>query len=1140
MKIIDAALDRSRMVLAILVFILIAGGFSYFMIPKEADPDINIPIIYTVINLEGVSPEDAERLIVRPLEKEVKGIEGVKEMRSTAFDGGANVLLEFEAGYDIDVAIDDVREKVDKARPNLPSDIDEPTINEVNLSLFPVIVISLYGDVPERTLLDYSRRLQNKLEEIDTVLEAKITGERDETVEIIIDPVKLESYNIQPTDITRKLSADNQLVAAGAMDTGAGRFTIKVPGVFENVLDIMNMPLFSSGEGVIRFKDIATVQRTFKDATTYARFNGKPALAIEVSKRLGTNIVETIEKARSVVETETANWPSTIQVQLSQDKSTQIKTMLVDLQNNVITAVLLVMVVVIASLGIRGGLLVGIAIPGSFLAAIMILYLSGFTVNIVVLFSLILAVGMLVDGAIVVSEYADRKMSEGLNKDQAYGLAAKRMAWPIIASTATTLAAFLPLLFWPGIVGEFMKFLPITLIITLTASLFMALIFLPTLGKNLVVVSQLVIGLIMVLVFTGIFTEAAILLGISKDNLILPELIGAIAGFYAAWKIRLFIARQLNSGSVELGELSKFRNVDDNAPAESVNNLSADQHPTLNDLIALKGFTGQYVRMLNRFLSVTPLIAVFAIVALAGSWIAYGTFGKGVEFFPNVEPEQLLVNIHARGNLSVKERDNLVLEVEKIILDLQALDAPFKSINSASGIFPARDDSAEDIIGNIQLELKEWDQRKPAAEIKAYLREKSKAISGILIEVREPEAGPPTGKPVQVELSAEEPEFLDEPAAAIRNYMDNMAGLEDIEDSRPIPGIEWRLSVNRNQATKFNVDIQTLGGFVQMVTRGVKIDTYRPNTSDEEVDILLRLPEEYRTLDQLDNLRILTPKGPVPVSNFLSRVAENKTGTLKRIDGRRVLTIKADVQENVLPESKVQELQTWIDSQNFSKKVEIKFRGEDKEQKQAEAFLGKAFIVSLFLIAVILVTQFNSFYATFLVLTAVIMSTVGVLLGLLITDQPFGIVMTGIGVIALAGIVVNNNIILIDTYDRLKHDIGDRRTAILLTCAQRLRPVMLTTCTTILGLLPMTLQLNIDFAAREVSHGAPSTQWWVSLSTAIVFGLAFAAILTLIVTPSLLKLPEDIRHILGKFLNRKNLDKALPAEIITETGVKND
>ena len=485
---IDAALSHSRTVILTLVLILVAGTVAYVEIPKEADPDINIPIIYVSMTHEGISPEDAERLLIRPMEKEMRGIDGVKEITASGFEGGANVTLEFEAGFDADKALTDVREKVDLAKPELPLDTEEPAVHEVNFSLFPVVAVTLSGDVPERLLLKLARDLRDDIESLSSVLSVTIAGDREELLEILIDPVKLESYNLSPVDTVQLVEASNKLVAAGAQDTGQGRFSLKVPGLFESLSDIVTMPVAFNGDAVVTFGDIGEVRRGFKDPEGFARIHGERAIVLEVVKRTGENIIDTIEGVRKIVAHEREAWSDEVRravsVDFIQDKSTQIRNMLLDLQNNVTSAILLVMIVVVAALGLRSAGLVGLAIPGSFLAAILALSAMGLTVNIVVLFSLILAVGMLVDGAIVVTEYADRKMTEGAPPRLAYSLAAKRMAWPITASTATTLAAFLPLLFWPGMVGEFMKFLPLTLLMTLAASLVMALIFVPTLGAT--------------------------------------------------------------------------------------------------------------------------------------------------------------------------------------------------------------------------------------------------------------------------------------------------------------------------------------------------------------------------------------------------------------------------------------------------------------------------------------------------------------------------------------------------------------------------------------------------------------------------------------------------------------------------------
>ena len=485
---IDHAVGRSRTVLATLVFILIAGSFAYRDIPKESQPDISIPIIYVTVSHDGISPEDAERLIIRPLEQEMRGIEGIKEMRSTGYEGGANVLLEFEAGFDADTALQDVRQQVDVAKSSLPTASEDPEVHEVNFSLFPVLVVILSGEVPDRTLYRLARKLKDDLEGLSAVLEAKIAGERKELVEVLIDPVELESYGLDPATTASTIRGSNLLVAAGLQDTGQGRFSVKVPGLFESVKDILELPVKVDGDSVVRVGNIAEVRRTFKDPMSYARVNGHSSVALEVSKRSGENVIATIERVRELVEAERARWPeglrAAVSVTYSQDRSDHIRTLLNDLQNSVVSAVILVMVVVIAALGIRSAGLVGIAIPGSFLTALLVLFVLDISLNMVVLFSLILAVGMLVDGAIVVTEYADRQMIEGATPRVAYTAASRRMAWPIIASTATTLAAFLPLIFWPGVVGEFMKYLPMTVLITLSASLLMALVFVPTLGSH--------------------------------------------------------------------------------------------------------------------------------------------------------------------------------------------------------------------------------------------------------------------------------------------------------------------------------------------------------------------------------------------------------------------------------------------------------------------------------------------------------------------------------------------------------------------------------------------------------------------------------------------------------------------------------
>lgn len=1028
---IDAALDRRRTVVSILILLLISGIYAYLSIPKESEPDIDIPQIYVSMALEGVSPEDAERLLLRPVEQELSTIEGVKEMKSSAYQGGGFVLLEFQAGFDKDKAMDDVQKGVDQVRPELPDTLEsEPKVTEVNFSLFPVLVVTLSGQVPERTLLKIARDLQDEVEGISSVLEAGIAGDREEQVEVLISPALIDSYDIDGIELIQFFDRSNRLVAAGSLDTGAGAFAIEVPGLFEDITDILEMPVRTNGDSVVKLRDVAEIRRNFKDPQNFARLNGERAIALEIVKRSGENIIDTIDQVREIVEHERQFWPEAVKVTYTQDRSDQIKTMLSDLQNNVISAILLVMIVIVAALGVRAAGLVGVAIPGAFLTGVLVLFMMGLSVNIVVLFALILSVGMLVDGAIVVTEYADRKMAEGFDKVEAYGIAAKRMAWPIIASTATTLAAFAPLMFWPGMVGEFMKYLPLTLICVLTSSLLMALIFVPTLGS--------------------IFGKS----GLSPED---PE----------------------------------------------IKNLALAESGNLDEI---EGFTGTYIKILNAALRRPGLILLIAFAMLIGVQFAYAKFGNGVEFFPETEPEVASVLVHARGNLSVYEKDALVREVENVVLDVEGLDSVYtrsgKSAQQGS-------DLAEDVIGQIQIELGEWDERAPADDILNLIRERTADIAGIHVETRKQEGGPSTGKDIQIQIGSRFPELLPSAVDFIRKEMEARGHFLDIEDSRPLPGIQWQLQVDRAQASKFNMDISVIGQYVRMVTNGLQVAEYRPDDSDEEIDILVRHPTEERTLDQLDRVRIDSNGQSIPVQNFIRREAKPAIGTINRSEQKRIMTIKADVPPGDNINAHVEEMKAWIEENRdrFDSNIEITFRGEDEDQREAQAFLMKAFIVALFIMAIILVTQFNSFYSALLILSAVIMSTIGVFIGLMIIQQPFGIVMSGIGVIALAGIIVNNNIVLIDTFDYMRKEFGNRmdtRELILRTGAQRLRPVLLTTVTTVLGLMPMVLQMNVDFVGREVSIGAPSTQWWVQLATAVACGLTFSTILTLVVTPAAL------------------------------------
>jgi multidrug efflux pump len=1039
-NLIYGALSHSRTVLMIFVLLLISGVVTYLNIPKEANPDVPLARINVTIIHDGIAPEDSARMLVKPMERELRALDGLKEMRATAGEGYASISLEFIPGFDSSEALADVRDKVTVAKAKLPSDTEEPTIKEVTMAgQQAAITVVLSGPVSERALVTVARELQNRLEGISEVLEVDIGGDREDIVEIVVDPLLMESYGLDPVDILNLLSLNNRLVPAGTMDNGKGSFAVKVPSVFESVKDVLELPVKVQGDSVITFQDVAQVRRSYKDPTSFARLNGESSVSLEVKKRSGENMLETVAKVKALVAAaqHSTIWPASIKVSYTGDQTVEVNMMLNDLQNNVSSAVILVAIVILAILGLRTALLVGVSIPGSFLTGILIISLFGYTLNTVVLFSLIMAVGMLVDGAIVVTEYADRCMSEGMDKKVAYSKAAQRMAWPIIASTATTLAAFAPLMFWPGMMGEFMKYLPFTLIAVLSASLLMALIFVPVLG--------------------GVFGK--------------PRYVS-----------------EFDKQQIHEAENGDIRN--------------------------LQGFAGRYIRVLATAIQHPWKILLAAIVVAIVSFTAYFLSGLGTEFFPNVDVKGINVTVRSAGNMSIYEKDQVVRKVENRLLDMEAIETLYVRTGG------------RDQIGYMRLNLTDWHLRPHSDEVLKETQARLKGMSGMDIEITLDQNGPQSGKDLQIQLSSRFPELLDEAALKIRTVLDNNDKFTSVSDTASKPGIEWQLKVNRADAARFGADATLVGSIVQFITNGFKIGEYRPDDVDDELDILVRYPLESRFIGKLDELRMKTADGMVPISNFVVRTAQPKTDIIRHIDSQRVITVEANMVPGELLSIELPKLQAQLPNMGLDPRVTLTVKGQNEQQDESTEFLKNAFLIALFVMAIILVTQFNSFYQAFLILSAVLFSTVGVFLGLLIFQKPFGIVMSGIGVIALAGIVVNNNIVLIDTYNILRKEGVPAMEAILRTGAQRLRPVLMTTVTTILGLLPMVAEVNIDFIGRSVDIGGPSTEWWSQLATAVAGGLAFATVLTLVLTPCMLALKAKRDERKDKSLVKLNLHPA--------------
>lgn len=1019
-QLINAALAHTRTTLLLLVSLLLAGITAWQMIPKEANPDVTIPMIYVSLSLEGVSPEDGERLLIRPMEQELRGIEGLRKFTAQSSEGHGSITLEFDPGFDPDTALTDVRDRVDIARSELPDEADEPRVMEVNVSEFPVLTIGLSGQLDTRERMTIARRLQEEIEGIADVLEVDIAGEREDLLEIVVDPLVLESYGVDFDALFNQVSRNNRLVAAGSLDTGAGRLALKVPGIIESLEDVMNMPVKVDEDRVVTFGDVAWINPTYKEPEGFARIDGQPAVVLEISKRAGANIIATINAVRERLAQADDLLPEQLRFTTILDESTTVENMLTELLNNVLTAVVLVLIVVVAAMGWRMALLVGLTIPGAFLTGILLVWAFGFTLNIVVLFALILVAGMLVDGAIVVSELADRYLRDGQSSHQAWLNAAARMSWPVIASTATTLAVFIPLLFWPGVVGQFMKYLPATVILCLLASLAMALVFLPTLGR--------------------LFTRTD-----TKQSSNSPE-------------------------------------------------------------AATTSFGRGYRRLLTRLLKHPAWVLLVTVLLMALLYTGYARFNHGVDFFPAVEPDSAQVLVRARGDFSAEETDAIVQRVEAKLSGMSEVRALY-----ARSFAVPNEQMGSDVIGMLQFQFIDWHERRPAQAILADMAERAEDIPGITLEFQEQEMGPGGGKPIVLEVSATNPEVADAGVNQLTQLMRELGGFTDIQDNRSLPGVEWRVNVDREAAARMGTDVTTIGSAVQLLTTGLQVASYRPPEVSDEVDIRVRLPQNWRSLEQLERLTINTQRGQVPISHFVTLEPAPKVGTLNRIDGRRAITIDADLAPGYLADERLRAL-LEAGSDSLPDGLMFNVAGEQEDQQESMQFLASAFMIAIGLMALILVTQFNSFYQAGLVLSAIVFSTAGVLMGLLITGQAFGIVMVGMGVIALAGIVVNNNIVLIDTYNELREEGMTPGEAALEAGCLRLRPVLLTAITTVLGLMPMVLGINVDLFTPALGFNAPSAQWWTQMSSAIAGGLTFATALTLLLTPCMLVIGGKLRR----------------------------
>ena len=1144
---IDWASARARMIIAIVALSLAAGVYAYTGLPKEGEPDIEIPALFISVPFPGISAEDSESLLIRTMETELADLDGLKKMNATAAENYAGVALEFEFGWDKTKIMADVRDAMNKAETKFPNGADKYSINEFNFSEFPVIIVNLTGKVPERTMTRVAKELQEKLESMDAVLEAPISGNREEMVEVLIDPLRLEAYNVTANELITVVRNNNQLIAAGNISSEQGAFSVKIPSSFDEPSDVYDLPVKTNGDRIITLGDLAEIKLTFEDRAGTARFNGETTVAIQVVKRRGFNLIDMANEVKSIVKTESQGWPKDLQVAVkvgtSNDQSNQVASMVGQLEGSVLTAIALVMIVVLTSLGSRGAILVGFAIPTSFLLCFVLLGVMGVTISNMVMFGLILAVGMLVDGAIVVVEYADKRIAEGTGPMSAYVEAAKRMFWPVASSTATTLCAFLPMLFWPGVPGQFMGMLPVTLIFVLSASLIVALIFLPIIGgvsgrlsRTFESTSTLMREKLPWIVRAALVPVTLFCLFCTTMQLINPGFLMNIEAdqlsiiSYIPGGIGLILSAFLVSITMGAAEFKRERQ-----------KVVSGYRRT---------FFGRFIKIIVGN-PVMPIASIAGIIFLTISVFTYfGQNNYGVEFFVESEPEQAIVYVRARGNLSLQEKDEIVEQAEKIVLNHPGVDSVF-AFAGAGGLNQntAGASSPKDTIGQIQLETIPWENRKNNPDLDgnlviAELLTDLQKIPGIKVEVLELARGPASSKPVHLRLKGSDWDELLTATKKMRKIFESTEGLTLIEDTRPLPGIDWQINVDVKKAGRFGADVTTVGAMVQLVTRGVLLDTMRVDSSDEEVEIRVRLPENYRILSTLDTLKVRTEDGLVPLSNFITKSPVKKLAEINRIDQKRFFDIKAAVQDGlkttladengnetevfINANERIAHLTKYLENNPLGPGISWEWTGDQEDQAESQAFLSTAFSAALALMFIILLAQFNSFYNSVVVLLAVILSTVGVLIGMLVMQQPFSVIMTGTGIVALAGIVVNNNIVLIDTYQEFAKYLP-RIEAIIRTAEQRIRPVLLTTITTMAGLAPMMFGLSLNFINGGYSIDSPTSLWWKQLATAVVFGLGIATMLTLVFTPSLLALRIwAVTYIvwIGRFLVRLGAGKS--------------
>jgi len=1018
----DASIDRRSTVFALMLIIIIVGIYSYLVLPRESTPDITIPVVLVVTPHEGVAPEDIENLITHPLERKLKGLKEVEEIRSTSAEGSSMITIEFQPQVDIDDAMQWVRDKVDQAKGDLPNDLEnDPQILEINLSEFPILMVAVSGPQPETVLKKIGEKLEERIESIPGVLDVVLTGGRERQIRVEFDPERLAAYQLSFAEIATSINRENVNIPGGTIDIGSGRYLLRIPGEFTDPAQIDNLVLTVRDGKPIYFKDVARVRDAFEDRTSYARLNGSQSVTLAIKKRTGENIIAVADQVFALLQGARDQLPEGVRLDVTLNQAKDIRRMVAELENTILSGLILVVSVLFLFLGLRNSFFVALAIPFSMLLAFAVLQALGITLNMVVLFSLILALGMLVDNAIVIVENIYRHRQEGAGRVAAAKLGSGEVAWPVVSSTLPTLCAFFPMTFWPGIMGEFMKYLPLTLIITLTASLFVALVINPT-------------------VCAGFLT-------VSSQQAVRPE-----------------------SRTIRL-----------------------------------------YRRLLAKALDFPKTVMALAVLLLVAIVVAYGMLGHGVELFPDIEPNRAIVDIKAPEGTGLDASDQLTRRVEEVTNQEQDIRYSIAEVGVAEAGESGNEGGGQSNHSKVSLDFIDRAERaEVSGRVLDRIRQALVGLAGAEIKVEKQKEGPPTGPPVSVEISGEDVGVLQELVAQVRTRIKDVPGLVDLKDDLAKGKPEIRVDVDREKATLLGISTADIATTVKAAIAGRKLGVYREGK--DEYDIVVRLPEERRrSVTDIANLLVPNAAGrPVPLSSLAHIHFSSGYGSIRHLDQKRVATVSADTFGRNSNEV-LQDVQRQLGDLPLPGGYQVRYAGEQEEQQKAAAFLSKAVIGAILLIGLVLITQFNSVRQTFIVMTSVLLSLTGVFLGLMICNMPFGIIMTGIGVISLAGVVVNNAIVLIDYINQQRAAGMDLREALLRAGTVRFRPVMLTAVTTILGLLPMAVGVSFDFRSFTWEVGAESGDWWGPMAVAVIFGLAFATILTLVVVPVLYRLLAVIR-----------------------------